>query len=163
MDNLSNKWTLWYHHINDEDWSENSYTKIKELETLNDYLEIKKYLDNVSAGMFFLMRENIFPRWEDINNIDGGYWSYRILKKDAKNLWYDSIAYLIGNTLTNDLEYMNDINGMSISPKINNCIIKIWNKDFNNIKKYKFNTNIITLLGESIYKKHQDQTDLMKN
>jgi hypothetical protein len=154
---LSNKWTLWYHNINDNDWSEGSYTKVKELTELNDYCEIVKYIDNVYAGMFFLMKDTIFPRWEDINNIDGGYWSFRILKKDSITTWNKLMAYVIGNTLTDG---MDEINGISISPKINNCIIKIWNKDYN--KKPVFNTKIIQFLGEDIYKKHQDQTDLMR-
>ena len=33
-----------------------------------------------------------------------------------------------------DNKYEEHLNGISISPKINNCIFKIWNSDYKNMK-----------------------------
>ena len=152
---LSNKWTIWFHHINDSNWNEDSYTKIKDITSIKDYYEVITYLDNINAGMFFFMKDCIFPRWEDINNMDGGFWSFRVLKADANNVWKTLLAYTVGNTLTNKLEDMDEINGLSISPKINNSIIKIWTKDASKNNINIFNKNIIETLGEALYKKHE--------
>jgi len=151
---ISNKWTLWFHHINDENWGEDSYTKIKDVVDIRDYYEITKYIENVNAGMFFFMKDNIFPRWEDINNMEGGYWSFRILKTDTHKIWNDLLAYSIGNTLTKQVENMDEITGISISPKINNSIIKIWNRDANKCEIDIFDENVKNMLGEAFYKKH---------
>ena len=40
-------------------------------------------IKNINCGMFFLMKENIKPIYEDKKNINGGYWSMRITKKDS--------------------------------------------------------------------------------
>ena len=157
---LSHTWILWFHRVNDNNWNEDSYQRICEVESLKDYWIMINTLTNVTSGMFFLMRDNVFPRWEDINNIDGGYWTFRVSRKSSNNVWTELVASVIGNTLTKDLENMGIINGISISPKINNCIFKIWNNDAG-----KENTNILTddipgiILKEAMYKKHQEQTD----
>lgn len=159
---LSDKWTLWYHHINDNNWLEDSFKKVIILESLEDYCSIVDQIETVNAGMFFLMKDDIFPRWEDINNIEGGYWTFRVAKKDSDQLWNKLIALVIGNTLTQKVEDMDEINGISISPKINNCIIKIWNKDYNKKSFDIFKKEIRDMLGEPLYRRHQDQEDLMK-
>jgi hypothetical protein len=38
------------------------------------------------------------------------------------------------NNITIDGKYDNKINGISISPKINNCIFKIWTCDYKSMK-----------------------------
>lgn len=160
---LSDIWTLWYHHINDNNWLEDSFKKIIIFESLKDYWDIVNNIETVNAGMFFMMRDDIFPRWEDINNIDGGYWTFRVAKKDSDYLWNKLMALTIGNTLTKRIEDMDEINGISISPKINNCIIKIWNRDYNKKSFDIFNEEIRNILGEPLYRRHQDQEDLKKN
>jgi hypothetical protein len=131
---LKNKWVLWFHKVNDNNWSIDSYSKVLEINTYYDVLFVLKELENITAGMFFLMKENIIPIFEDKNNINGGYWSIRITKKDAYDYWEKILYYLCIDHLTTDDEYEKKINGMSISPKINNCIFKIWNSDYNGMK-----------------------------
>ncbi len=158
---LSEKWIIWYHHVSDTNWLEESYTKLFEIETLEDFWKINNTIRTYTSGMFFVMRENIFPRWEDINNIDGGYWTFRISKKDLDQIWTTLFATLVGNTLTKKIENMDMINGISISPKINNCIIKVWNNDYNKNDIELLNDQITGLvLGEAFYRKHQDQNDI---
>ena len=132
---IKNKWTLWYHSINDNNWNIESYKKLLILQNLFDYKMIydnfqKNYYTN---GMFFLMKENIYPIWESPDNRLGGYISFKINSDNILNKWNDIIKYCICNELLID---NNDIiNGISISPKKEFNIIKIWlNKDIENYK-----------------------------
>lgn len=64
----------------------------------------------------------------------------------------------IGETLSKDCEFLTNINGITISPKKNFSILKIWNKD----KKLN-DTSFLTLdianiiLEESLYNAHSDK------
>ncbi len=46
---------------------------------------------------------------------------------------------MIGEIITSDNKYKNDINGISISPRTNVAIIKIWNKNKSLEKKISLN------------------------
>ena len=137
---LNSKWVVWYHNPSDKSWNKDSYKDILELHSLEDYLVLKnswdKCLPLVSEGMFFLMRKLdsgkvIYPQWEDVNNKDGGYWSFKIDKDEAQNVWFKLCSFTIGECICcNTMESL-QVNGISISPKKNFCIIKIWNNDYN--------------------------------
>jgi hypothetical protein len=131
---LKHKWVLWFHKVNDNNWSIDSYSKVFEIKTYYDILFILKKFDNITSGMFFLMKDGIIPVYEDSNNINGGYWSLRITKKDSFDYWDKIIYYLCIDNLSIDGLHEDKINGISISPKINNCIFKIWNSDYNSMK-----------------------------
>ena len=138
---LNSKWVVWYHNPSDKSWGRDSYKDILEIHTLEDYLVLKnswdKCLPSVSEGMFFLMRKLdsgkvILPQWEDVNNKDGGYWSFKINKDNAQEVWFKLCSFTVGECIClNTMESLH-VNGISISPKKNFCIIKIWN---NNYKK----------------------------
>ena len=70
---LNTKWILWYHSINDTKWNKSSY---KNLFEINNLYELKCINDTISKlhlqnGMFFVMRDGIFPTWEDPDNRNG--------------------------------------------------------------------------------------------
>ena len=131
---LKYKWVIWFHKVNDNNWTLESYSKVFELETYYDILYIINELKNMTSGMFFLMKDGIIPIFEDEKNMNGGYWSMRITKKEAVDYWEKMIYYLcIDNICIND-DYEKMINGLSISPKINNCIFKIWTSNFKEMK-----------------------------
>ena len=160
---LLTNWVLWYHHVNDNNWDEDSYKKLCKIKTIEGFWSTMDTIKTYTSGIFFLMKEDIFPRWEDINNLDGGYWSFRITRKDSDQIWENVLVALIGNTLTKKVEDMELITGVSVSPKINNCIIKVWNnssavKDVNILNDDVQGIN----LAESFYKKHQEQNDFNK-
>ena len=126
------KWILWYHNPSDKNWDLNSYKDIIEISSLEDYCVLKnswsKCLPTTSEGMFFIMRKTnkgcIYPQWEDNNNKNGGYWSFKVSKKDSDIAWFELMVYLLGEYITkNDSDIM-EINGISVSPKKNFCIIK---------------------------------------
>ena len=145
-------WNIWFHRVDDKNWLIDSYKNIGTITCLEEYVYYYNKINTFTDGMFFLMKNNIPPLWEDINNINGGVITYKITKKNADNIWKDLTMGLIGNTLTENQN--NYINGISISPKINNCIIKIWVKSERLLTKIKFN-KFITLFNNNnipIYK-----------
>ena len=152
---LKNKWTLWFHSISNKKWDNKSYIKVIEITNLFDY----KLLDNIfkmnhlQNGMFFLMKNNIFTTWEDPKNRLGGCISFKYDKNILKE-WLKIILLLITENLSVK-ENINEINGISISPKKEFNITKIWIK--NDSKDYK---EIVKeygpiLIEKSIYKKHE--------
>lgn len=161
---LSNKYTLWFHQVNHEDWTSEAYIKVCTIESIQDFWEMSNTLPHITSGMFYVMKEDIFPKWEDVNNLDGGFWSFRVPKKESNVVWYNVIMALISGTLVKNEEANNEICGVSISPKIHNCIIKIWN---NNATHHNPDiiTNSINHINprDSIYKKHQEQANFGKD
>lgn len=131
---LKHKWSLWFHKVNDGNWSIDSYSKVFDINTYYDVLFILKELDNITSGMFFLMKDGIIPTFEDEKNVNGGYWSIRITKKDSFDCWKKIIYYMCLEILTTNEEHESYINGVSVSPKINNCIFKIWTSDYSTMK-----------------------------
>lgn len=138
----NNKWNIWFHRVDDRNWLIDSYNNIATIECLEEY---KYYYDNIktfTSGMFFIMKDNIPPLWEDTNNINGGIITYKITKKNADFIWRELTMGLLGNTLIKNIDDHKYINGISISPKINNCIIKIWVNTSKIMTKLKFNEHI---------------------
>lgn len=133
MNLLSNKWTLWFHKINDNNWKIDSYRNINTFNSIEYFVVLYREIDNFSAGMFFLMKENILPIWEDEVNKTGGYWSFKVVKHNINSIWKNLSSKMIGNTITKNVDDMSYVNGISLSPKINNCIIKIWLNNTTNI------------------------------
>ena len=106
---------------------------------------------------FFLMRDTILPIWEDKNNINGGYWSFKIAIHNIHNAWNEITMALIGENILKDKTNIYSINGISISPKKNFCIIKIWNSEklIHTNARDILNKNILLInFEESLYKSH---------
>jgi hypothetical protein len=84
--------------------------------------------------MLFLMRDGILPMWEDNKNKNGGCFSYKVNNKNVASVWKNLSYTLVGECLTTDKRLRPNITGITISPKKNFCIIKIWlsNRDFQN-------------------------------
>jgi hypothetical protein len=102
------------------------------------------------------MRKDIFPNWEDPDNRNGGCLSFKVSSSNIVNEWVNLLLKCITeNILTDNNE--NEINGISISPKKEFNIIKIW---FRN-SSFKYNgffieeDNSLINLNNSLYKKHE--------
>ena len=75
---VSGFWTLYYHPSREKRWTLDSFQKIGIVKSPRDVLEIFKELnEKIKSGMFFWMRENIPPLWENFQNIRGGSYSIR--------------------------------------------------------------------------------------
>ena len=126
--NLNSKWNLWCHSLTNKNWDKESYNKIYEIENLYDYNSFKNNISNQTYfdSMFFLMRDNIFPIWEDENNIDGCSLTIKIPSKDVKKEWDSLVLKCISENIHKNLENYNNITGLSITPKKEFNIVKIW-------------------------------------
>lgn len=147
MNKLNDNWTFWLHLPHDIDWSINSYKRLYNFSTLEDCIILVENINKVIVEkcMLFIMKNNIKPIWEDPNNCEGGCFSYKISIDNVYNIWKNMVYKLIGNTLTNNKELAESLNGISISPKKNFCIIKLW---LNNIDNFK-NSSIYDFLINS--------------
>ena len=151
---LKNKWVLWYHSLKNKSWDNNSYVKVIEIKSLLDYQLLKDVMriNHLQNGMFFLMKNDIFPTWEDPKNRMGGCISFKY-DNNILNEWLKILLLCITENLS---EYNKEINGLSISPKKEFNILKIWIKDDSKdyktlIKQYE----PFIKLDKCMYKKHE--------
>ena len=131
---LNNKWTLW-NHDQSNNWDISSYNNLLSFNTLDDAITFNENIhpNIIKKSMIFLMKDDIQPTWEDKLNINGGSFSYKINEEIVDDIWKKLIYYLVGMTIHSDENILNNINGISISPKKNFCIIKLWIANINNI------------------------------
>ena len=151
---LKNKWVLWYHSLKNKSWDNNSYVKVIEIKSLLDYklLEDIMRINHLQNGMFFLMKNDIFPTWEDPKNRMGGCISFKY-DNNILNEWLKILLLCITDNLS---EHNKEINGLSISPKKEFNILKVWIKDDSKdyktlIKQYE----PFIKLDKCMYKKHE--------
>ena len=139
---------LWAHNVSSSSWGIDSYDKIYDVNSVGKFWYIFNNLPlcDIKNNHFYLMRHGVDPIWEHEENRNGGVCSFRILLKDSMKLFtYLCILMLCDKLYENG--NMNDITGVSISPKNNWAIVKIWNKDskldvvnlLNNEIKVKYN------------------------
>ena len=129
---LLDKWNLYYHLPHDKNWDLSSYKLILgNIATAEQLIAMNEGLpDNiVKHCMLFVMRKGITPMWEDPSNRNGGCFSFKVINKQVPTVWKSLFYALCGETLfSNDID-PSVINGITISPKKNFCIVKIWLKN----------------------------------
>ena len=167
MHKLNDNWCIYIHLSNDTNWDVNSYKIIATFNTLEKAITIIENIKNdiIIKSMIFIMKNNIKPLWEDPENKKGGCFSYKINNNNVYNTWKTLCYSLIGNTLIDDDNILNNINGISISPKKNFCILKIWNKNSNISSNNILSKNINFLNMEDVlYSNHENniQKDTIK-
>jgi hypothetical protein len=154
---LSDTWCLWAHLPHDTDWSVDSYKNIIALRSVEETIAVMETMPDtlVKNCMLFIMREGIKPTWEDPKNRDGGCFSYKVTNKHVYNVWKELCYVLVGNTISSDSSFVANVTGITISPKKNFCIIKIWLSTCENQNPGIITNEInnITSSG-SIFKKH---------
>jgi hypothetical protein len=169
MDNLlylNDTWSCYFHNPLDEDWRNESYKKMLDIGSAFDFWGFNTVVkENITKGMFFIMREHIFPCWDDVSNINGGCISMKIQKVDMLNFWELLSSMLLTETLLLPEyreKHWNMINGISTSPKRSFCIVKIWvgTHELSNVKMFNlpcdysgeliFKTNISNISSENI-------------
>jgi hypothetical protein len=157
---LDDKWNLYYHLPHDKNWDLSSYTIIMhDIETAEQVLCINQVLcENIVKNcMLFVMRRGITPMWEDPRNRDGGCFSYKVINKCVYEVWRELFLLLCGETLCVDPAHSKHVNGITISPKKNFCIIKIW-LNTSTLQDPDIITVIPNLLKQGcLFKKHEPE------
>jgi len=154
---LKNKWNLWAHLPQDPDWTVSSYKKIIQLNNLEETIAITESLPEglVKNCMLFIMKDGIAPMWEDIKNRNGGCFSYKVSNKNVFDVWRDLTYVLTGETISSNAQFVNCVTGITISPKKNFCIIKIWMTDCNNQNPAIVTGDVKGLASQGcLFKKH---------
>ena len=78
--------------------------------------------------------------------------------------WNELSMAIMGEYLMSDIKRAHLINGLSISPKKNFCVLKIWNAQCREIGIDLFSNEIPFLdLSGSIYRKHSDSLEADKD
>ena len=154
---LRYKWNLWAHLPQDQDWSAKGYKNIHQFTTVEETIAVTETLPDtlVKNCMLFIMRDGILPMWEDVKNRNGGCFSYKVLNKHVNEVWRDLTYVLVGDSVSNNLPFVNSVTGITISPKKNFCIVKIWmtNCEYQNPSIITSDINNIDAKG-CLFKKH---------
>lgn len=124
---LDDLWCLYFHDPDDRDWTFGSYKRICTISTAEEFWGVHNSIrSHLDRGMFFIMREHVFPCWDDAMNIEGGCISFMSMKTNLQHEWEDMCAKMLTERLTKEDVPSEIVNGLSISPKNDFCIIKIW-------------------------------------
>ena len=154
---LNDKWVLYNHLPSEKDWTLSGYTVIMDnVDTVEKAVSINRALpDNmIKFSMLFYMRSGVTPMWEDERNKNGGCFSYKVINKHVIQVWRHMMYLVSGESLGLNRDYNDCINGITISPKKNFCIIKIWLRDANH-QDPKMIANIENLTKHgSMFKRH---------
>jgi hypothetical protein len=135
---LQDVWTYYFHDPDDANWNFESYIRLADVSTIDDFWAMNATTAPfVNRGMFFVMREHVFPCWDDPHNINGGCISMKVLKNDLPSFWQEMVMHMLGERLVvvdskeededaGDTGAWSDVTGLSVSPKRFFCIVKIW-------------------------------------
>lgn len=134
---LHDVWSWYFHDPDDADWTLGSYMRVGDVSTLDDFWNLQLAVDPyVRRGMFFVMREHIFPCWDDPHNIKGGCLSIKVLNDEMPSFWQHLLTCMLGERLAtggaekgvadDGGDVVPVVNGLSVSPKRFFCIIKVW-------------------------------------
>lgn len=134
--NLPNEWVLYLYDkqlfkkmANRANFSAKPHKEICTLKTVNDIVYILQLLKaknspksktdfvdeskiNLDANDYIIMRKGIEPIWEDPKNSNGGTFTIKMSHDKGYDVWSAFIMYMVGETMTFD---MNSINGITVS------------------------------------------------
>ena len=157
---LIGKWDLYYHLPYDKNWTLASYTPIMlQIDTAEKVIVLNDTIpeNTIKNCMLFVMRSGITPMWEDPRNREGGSFSYKVVNKYVPEVWRTLFFMLCGESLCANTKIAPHINGITISPKKNFCIIKIW-LDTAQYQDPSIITPIPNLIKQGcLFKKHEPE------
>jgi hypothetical protein len=159
---LNDVWTFYFHDPYDASWVNESYKLLGTIGTAEEFWQHHSLVkSDVNKGIFFIMRDYVFPCWDDPANLEGGCLSIKVLKDVVAEFWEDISIKLLGETLLKE-EHRNSwnlINGISTSPKKHFCIIKIWVKD-GSLDSKDFFDLLPGYYGEILFKLNRENIQL---
>ena len=132
---LNTPWKVWIHANNTDDWGLDSYDSGSKIDSVGQLMRFLYDFESLNKRDFqyFVMRNEIAPIWEDMNNKDGVITSIKINlgnrddSYDIGAMAFKVICILVLNEAF--VKNNTDINGVCFSIKNNSPHIKIWVKD----------------------------------
>ena len=132
MHSLSSSWSIWVHYLKDTDWSQSSYINIHTCSHLEEIIAFHETIilsENVLRKyMLFFMKESVLPMWEDSANRLGGCFWFTIPIENVYIKWKTILYTIIGNTISDNPRFIEDITGVVLSPKKHYYIVQLWMK-----------------------------------
>ncbi len=133
---LNDTWILWHHPVNSRDWKLSGYEKVATITTIEEFWELYNDLPSLTSSMWFFMRKDIPPRWEDPVNRNGGAFKFKVNESKADNMWLTLSLYLVVEKMCRDFKDSQVICGVTISPKKHgHPTVSVWNLDKNQIDR----------------------------
>lgn len=156
---LASSWVFWAHLPHNANWDLHSYISIMELTNVKEAIGLVEQLhpELVENCMLFLMKKGISPRWEDAENVHGGGFSYKISNNLVCHLWKKLMYALICNRVSDDTDFMSHVNGITISPKKNFCVINIWMKSCQYQNASLVSESLLLPRQGCLFKKHDER------
>ena len=126
-----------------------------EINNLYDLFYFKNNIQNYHLfnSMLFFMRDDIFPTWEDDNNRNGCMLCYKIKSDFILTEFINLLESCVCENIHTIDANFNLINGISISPKKEFNILKLWIRDKSNDKIINYCTKFINSKN-MLYKKN---------
>jgi len=156
---FNDSWILYFHDPDNSNWDIDSYIQIATISNIEDWVQLYQPLkDYWNRGMFFIMREHILPIWEDEHNRAGGCVSFKLWKNEVAPYWFEVVSKTLGEILLKDVHDWNSVCGISISPKRNYCISRIWVTDQSHGNTDLYNLTI-PYYSKSMFKSHTENIE----
>ena len=152
---MPNTWVLWYHDPNNNDYSLASYTNIASMSTPAEFWTVIDAVPKEAweSGMFFFMRDGYRPLWDSPENDKGGAWSKKVDGKDTYEVFVDCMVHCMASVFLT--KYNEAVVGVTVSPKGQFHIVKVWNTTTNVSDRKLFNPNLkMKLADDIVYKAH---------
>lgn len=152
-------WKLWYHDPENHDYSIGSYIMVADFSNVNQFWSVVDAIPKEAweCGMFFFMKKGYPPIWECEENKKGGAWSKKIDASQAQTAFIDLMVHCISDELL--VRNIETLVGISISPKGQFHIIKIWNSNTGVSEKVNLNQNLTyyKVTDDVTYTAHQSR------
>jgi hypothetical protein len=156
---FKNIWVLWYHDPELRDYSLRSYIQIADFTTPQQFWSVIDCIPKEAweCGMYFFMKKGFEPRWETPEHKHGGAWSKKIDAAQSHTSFIDLMVHCISDELM--LEKKDTLAGISISPKGQFHIIKLWNtsKLVSDKKYLNQNLTYFKVTDDVTYTAHQSR------
>ncbi len=122
---LDDVWSIFHHGMTDSSWTLDSYTRVATVSSAEEFWGVHSLVcPLLHTNLFFVMREHIFPCWDDAANIDGGCISARVPMHQIGAYWEALCVRLLCEGLCPGKA--GAVNGISSSPKQSWCVVKVW-------------------------------------
>lgn len=157
---LNNEWVLWAHLPHNTDWSPKSYIKVCIMSSVEETIAIMSILPKelVQNCMLFLMKKGVTPMWEDVQNRNGGCFSYKVPNKVVSDVWKEMSYAVTGGTISETKQFVSSITGFTTSPKREFCIFKLWTSNCANQNPMIVTNEINGIKPQGcIFKKHSPE------